>query len=151
MKFKIFEKLKFRLSGRNVPVVKVADVQADGQIRTLQMLGELKDRPNSLVNTWDEKGWEKTHGTSMITLINENGTKSIAHIVSESGRTIDLYTYPRVRSPNYEDVLGKLATADDIADNMDLGKSKKNIMIGILIGMALWAAVVGPVLQAFLS
>lgn len=150
MRIKTLEKLKFKLSGRSVPVVKVSDVTNEGQIRTIHLLGELKDRPNSIINTWDEKGWEKQPDSDMITLVQENGLKSLAHIVSESGKTVNIYTV-KGTNPNREDVIGHAATMDDIADSMDLGKSMKNMAIGLLIGIPLGVFVFAPMLTKMAS
>lgn len=136
-----------------MPVVKAADIEDDGKVRTLFLMGELKDRPNSLINTWDEKGYEKEKGTSMITLIDESGVKSIAHVVSNAGRTVDLYVHPyfRDQAPNREDVVGKAATMDDIADSLDMGRSTRNYIVGAIIGMALYAGLIGPMISAVLK
>jgi hypothetical protein len=150
MRIKTLEKLKFKLSGRSVPVIKMLDIQVDGQIRGIQFLGEVKDRPNSLISTWDEKGWEKDRDSQMVTLIGESGVKTIAHVVSEFGNTINLYTHP-VQNPRLEDVIGHAATMDDIADSMDLGKSMRNLLIGALIGVGLGAFIIGPMLTKMLS
>ncbi len=150
MKFKLIEQLKFKLSGRSVPVIKVSDVESDGRIRTLQMLGVLKNRPNSLLNTWDEKGYEK-RGNGFITLVDEKGIPIDAYAVSEAGMTVDLYTIPPSDYPNREDVIGHAATMDDIADSMDLGKSMRNIFIGLFIGIALGWLIIGPIINKLLS
>ena len=150
MRIKTLEKLKFKLSGRSVPVVKAADITADGQIKTLQMLGECKDRPNSIIETWNEKGWEKNKEATPITLIQENGLRAMAYMVSEKGETINVYTNPTTM-PNREDVIGHAATMDDIADSMDLGKSLKNMAIGLLIGICLGWWVFAPMFSKMMS
>jgi hypothetical protein len=137
MAIKFIEQWKFRLSGRSVPVMKVDDITADGQIKTLQAVGECKDRPNSIVNTWDEKGWEKQPGTEMITLIDDKGIKSMVWIVSAKGVTCKLFTVPYA-GPMLEDVIGRLATMDDIADAISLGKSMRNLFIGGLFSAPVW-------------
>jgi hypothetical protein len=150
MRIKTLEKLKFKLSGRSVPVVKAADIKEDGQILTLQILGECKDRPNSIIETWNEKGWEKNKQSSPITFIQENGLKAMAYLVSEKGETINIYTEPTAR-PNKEDVIGHAATMDDIADSMDLGKSLKNMAIGLMIGIGLGWFIFAPMFTKMMS
>ena len=133
MAFKIIERIKFRFAGKSVPCVKAADIGKDGQIHSLSFLGELKDRPNSICQTWETKGWEKDPNASMVAWTDERGIKTLAHVVSEQGKTINLYTQP-FKGPAWEDVIGKLAAADDIADNMDLGKSMKHVALGVIVG-----------------
>ena len=54
-----------------------------------------------------------------------------------NGQTIELYTKKPIY-PNLENIIGKAATLDDIADAMDLGKSVKNIIIGGLLAAPVW-------------
>ena len=150
MRIKTIERIKFRLSGRSVPVVRVTDSNEKGQINTLHLLGELKARPNSLINTWDEKGYEIIPGQGFITLIDESGIPKGAYVVSSAGMTTNLYTEP-VDRPNLEDVIGHAATMDDIADSMDLGKSLRNMAIGFLIGAGVGALILGPMFTKIMS
>jgi len=141
MRIKFIERIKFSLTGRSVPVVKVADIGPDGKVLSLQMLGPVKDRPNSLITSWDEKGWEKDNDSpGYLNLIDEKGTTALSRVVSCAGRTTDLYVHPYFRNPapDREDVIGHAAMMDDIADSMDLGKSFRNIAIGIIIGAPVW-------------
>jgi hypothetical protein len=107
-------------------------------------------RANSIVNTWDAKGYEIVKDAKKITLINEKGISQNAYVVSDAGITINLYTQPSA-FPNREDVIGKAATMDDIADAMDLNKSLKNIVIGLIIGCGIGALILGPMLTTVLS
>ena len=128
------ERIMFTLFGRTVPVVRVADIDDTGKINTLQILPAVKDRANSLVDTFGAVGWEKVPGRGYITFIDAQGVQQGAHVVSQAGMTVNLYTEPR-GYPNWEEVIGKGATADDIADNMDLEKSNRKLFLGIAIGM----------------
>ena len=138
MAIKAIERFRFKMFGRSVPVIHVQDISETGQIRTLQVAGEMKDRPNSIIKTWDGKGWEKTPGAGMITLLDEKGTGKLAYVVSEYGRTTNLYTEPRDSKPDLEDIIGKAATMDDISEAMDLGKSMRNFLIGALVSAPVW-------------
>jgi hypothetical protein len=150
MAIKFIEKWKFKLSGRSVPVVKCEDIDRDGRIYTLHLLGMARRRANSLVTTWDSKGWEIDKSAGKVSLIDEKGIEQYAFLVTEEGRTTRIYTKP-VTSPNLEEVIGKAATMDDIAEAMDLGKSMKNTIIGLLIGMGIGAFILAPMLQVMLK
>lgn len=150
MRIKTIEKIKFAMSGRSVPVIKVDDVETDGKIKTIHFLGWIKKRPNSLVVTWDEKGYEIDKDMGLVNLIDEGGFRQPAYVVSTRGKTVDLYTQP-YGGTNFEDVIGKAATADDIADNMDLGKSMRNLLIGILLGAGIGAFILAPLIQSIMK
>lgn len=150
MAIKFIEKWKYSLSGRSVPVVKCEDIDKEGRVYTLHLLGTVKRRANSLVSTWDSKGWEIDKSAGKISLINEKGIEQYVFVVSEGGKTIPIYTQP-VSYPNLEDVIGKAATMDDITDAMDLGKSMRNMIIGLLIGIGIGTFILGPMLQAALK
>ena len=149
MRFKTIERIKFRLMGRSVPAVRMTDIGENGKINTIQLVGELKARANSLVNPWDELGYEITPGEGFITLIDEGGIPRGAYIVTPQGRTADIYVQPYT-GPAWEAVIGKRASADDIADSLDMGRSMRNLIIGVVIGMAIYAAVIGPTLSVML-
>jgi hypothetical protein len=74
----------------------------------------------------------------------------MAWIVSENGETVNLYTKP-CDFPKREEVIGHAATMDDIADSMDLGKSMRNMLIGLVIGVFIGWLVIGPVFNQILS
>lgn len=150
MAIKFIEQWKFKLMGRSVPVVKCEDIDKEGRVYTLHLLGRAKRRANSLVTTWDNKGWEIDKSAGKVSLIDEKGIESYAFIVSEEGKTVPLYTRP-VSHPNLEDVIGNGATMDDIAEAMDLGKSMRNMIIGLLVGMGIGAFILGPMLTAMLK
>jgi hypothetical protein len=143
MALKIIERIKFSLTGRAVPAIKVADEGPGGKVLSLQILGSVKMRPNSMVSTWDQKGWEiDQEHPGHINIIDEKGNAVLGRVVSAAGRTCDLYAAPYLsgKRPDREDVIGKAATMDDIADAMDLGKSMKNLGIGIIIGLLVGAS-----------
>jgi hypothetical protein len=137
MRIKFIEQWKFKLSGRAVPVIKVEDIDASGRITTLHWLGHCKKRANSIISTWDAKGWEIDPDYGSIRYIDANGIESLVYIVSESGKTAPLATEIN-KFPNHEDTIGKAATIDDAADAFDLGKSSKNFIIGALISAPVW-------------
>lgn len=152
MKFAIIERLKFKMIGRSVPVIEVSDVDNVGKVGTIRLRGELKKRNNSIVATWDATGYEIHPGQTMTMLIDEKDTTRGAYIVSESGRAISLYTRPLLPNEiNCKDLIGRLATADDIADAIDLGKSMRYLMIGGLFGLGIGTFILGPALQAVMA
>lgn len=154
MRFKFIEQWRFRLEGRAVPVLKVSDVGQDGKVLSLQDLGEIKLRPNSLINTWDEKGYEISKETpGYITMISEKGIPRDARLVCTAGRTVDLYIHPFYKNPapDREDVIGHAATMDDIADSMDLGKSLRNLVIGLIIGCFIGWLIISPMFNIIAS
>jgi hypothetical protein len=150
MRIKFIEQWKFRLFGRAVPVVKAEDITDNGIVCTLHLLGDVKKRANSMISTWDAKGWEIDRYSSKITLIDEKGLSKSAYVVSDGGKTINLYTNP-ILNPNLEDVIGHAATMDDIADAMDLGKSMRNIVIGMLIGICIGWWFVAPIVSGMMK
>jgi len=137
MKVKIIERLLFKLRGMSVPVVRVADIDEHGRIGTIQFVGHVKKRPNSLVQTWDGTGWEIQKDTHQVTIVNEKGVAETGYVVQETGSTSDIFT-TRSIFPNLERVIGAAATLDDIPDSLDLGKSMRNLLLGILIAAPLW-------------
>jgi hypothetical protein len=150
MRIKILERIGFALGGRSVPCIKAEDIESDGKIKTIHFLGNIKKRANSLVVTWDEKGYEIDKAAGLVNLIDDKGVRQPAYLVSEQGKTIDLYTQP-YKGNNYEDIIGKAACADDIADNMDLGKSMRNLLIGGVVGALVGIFVLAPIFQRMMS
>jgi hypothetical protein len=152
MKIKFIENWKFKIRGRVVPVIVAQDISAEGKIGSLLIAGELGKRDNSLVDAWHEKGYEINRHAMAIPVTNEKGLVANTYIVSDAGQTINLYTDPRPEDyPNWATLLGKLFMADDIADNMTLGKSMRNIVIGLIIGALIGTFVVGPMIQAMMK
>jgi hypothetical protein len=144
MKIKFIEQWKFKMFGRSVPAVRAGEITDKGLIGSLELIGPVKKRANSLIKTWDSKGWEIDKYSQQITLINEKGISERAVVVSESGKTINLYTEPK-QTPNLEEVIGYAATMDDIAESMDMGKSIRNILIGLVFGILVGMFVLGPI------
>jgi hypothetical protein len=142
------EKLMFKMTGRKVPVVQVMDVDHQ-KIKTIR-LGSWKDNPNTLLEKWDVRGAQKTNA-GKITLINEAGLSQVAY-VEYLGQTVDLWVSKGFEDvPNREKVIGGLLTIDIFGELLDIGKSSKNIVIGFLIGCAVYATFIGPVLGAMLK
>jgi hypothetical protein len=137
MRIKFIEQWKFKLMGRAVPVMKVEDIDAEGRITTLHFLGSCKKRANSIISTWDATGWEIDPKHGPIRYIDEKGIENHIYIVSESGNTAPLMTY-RGTFSNREEIIGRAATMDDVAEAMDLGKSIRNIIIGGLLSAPVW-------------
>jgi hypothetical protein len=150
MRIKFIEQMKFRIKGRAVPVIVALDINQDGRIGALHLAGEMGRRDNSIVNPWDEHTYEIDRDAQVIPVLDEKGIALNTHIVSESGKTINLYTYPRAY-PNARSILGRFSMADDIADNMVLGKSMRNLFIGLLIGLAVGTFFLGPMIQAMMK
>lgn len=123
--------------GRAVPVIKVEDIDHQGRITTIHHLGNCKRRANSIISTWDAKGWEIDPRYGPIRYIDDKGIESQIYVVSEAGKTSPLATTINT-FPNLEEVIGKAATMDDIAEAMDLGKSTRNIIIGALVSAPIW-------------
>lgn len=143
---KYIEQLKFKVTGVSIFAVHVSDIEkTGGKINTLRIIGECKNRPNSIIETWNTTGWEK-NGQGMINFIDESGLKKFAILVSESGETTNIYTEPR-DLPNLERVIGPAATIDDISEAMDMNRSMKYIFIGGFIGTLLGWLIVGPLLN----
>lgn len=142
------EKLMFKLTGRKVPVVQVLDVDHQ-KIKTLR-LANWKDNPNTILEKWDVQGAQKTN-SGKITLINEQGLSQVAYI-EYLGQTVDIFVSKGFEDvPNREKVVGGLLTIDIFGELLDIGKSSKNILIGFLIGCAVYATFIGPVLQAMMK
>ena len=150
MRIKFIEQLKFKMSGRKVPVIVAQDISEDGKIRSLFIQGDLRKRDNSIVNTWDEKTYEIKKDAGPIPVTDPKGNLVSTYIVSESGKSINLYTEPRTHF-NASEILGRFSMADDIADNMVLGKSMRNLMIGLLVGIGIGAFFVGPLIQQMMK
>jgi hypothetical protein len=128
------EKWRMKLFGRGVQTFKIEEINEDGRVLILRDVGKTKRRANSLIETWDSKGDELV--SPPITYITSDSLTQPAFI-SMNGQTIELYT-KKPTYPNLENIIGKAATLDDIADAMDLGKSVKNIIIGAILSGPVW-------------
>jgi len=144
----IIEKIKFKMTGRKVPVFRVMDVE-NQKIKTLHF-SRWVELPNTLLQKWDVLGAQKQNA-GKITYIDESGLSQVAY-VEYLGQTIDLWVSKGFEEvPNREKVIGGLVTIDIFGELLDIGKSNKNIIIGILIGWATWASFLGPLLGAMLK
>jgi hypothetical protein len=150
MRIKMIEQMRYKLSGRAVPVVKLEDIDAEGRVYTLHLLGTAKRRANSIQTPWDQKTWEIGRDAGKISLIDEKGNENLAYLVTEEGRTTKLFTKP-VTYHAVEDIMGKASTMDDIAEAMDLGKSPRQLLIGALLGIGIGAFIIGPMITTILS
>jgi len=150
MKIKVIEQMRYKLSGRSVPVVKLEDIDNEGRVYTIHLLGAAKRRANSIQTPWDQKTWEIGREAGKITLIDEKGNETFAYIVTEEGKTTKLYTKP-IAYHAIEDIMGKASTMDDISEAMDLGKSPKNLLIGLLLGIGIGAFILGPMFTTMMS
>lgn len=149
MRIKLIEQWKFKLAGRAVPVINVIDEDIAGRVEGIHLIASAKDRSNSVVFTWDGKGFEKDKDNPPISVTDDKGITT-RYYVSKGGRAISLYSR-MTAFPNLEKVIGAAATMDDIADSMDLGKSMKNLVIGLFVGMGIGALFLGPMLTAVMS
>jgi hypothetical protein len=128
------EKWRMKLTGRGVQTFKIEEIADDGRVLVLRDVGKTKRRANSIIETWDAKG-DEIH-KQPVAFISSDSLIQPAYIAHQ-GETIDLYIRPS-NYPNREEIVGKAATLDDIADAMDLGKSVKNIFVGALLSAPVW-------------
>ena len=128
------EKWRMKLFGRGVRSFNVEESDKDGRVLVLREVGKKKRRANSLVETWDGKA-DEIHAQPVDFITNDH-THEPAYIC-QGGSTIDLWITPS-KYPNREEILGRSATLDDIADAMDLNKSMKYIVIGGLVSAPVW-------------
>lgn len=143
---KFIEKWKIKLFGRGVQTFKIEECDQDGKVLILRNVGKTKRRANSIIETWDSKGDEIVEPPIEYM---ENDVTMPAFI-AKGGRTVNLYT-DKSMYENLEHVIGKGATLDDITDAMDLGKSMKNTVIGIIIGVLVGVSVISPMLDKMFS
>lgn len=146
---KILDRIKFSLGGRAIPAIKPLDIDSQGRVKTIQLL-TVKERANSLIDSWTVEGWEKNPEHPMITLIDGKGIAQPAYVLLEAGQTGSLYA-GTAKHANLKDVIGKAAMVDDIAEALDLNKSLKQMIIGLLIGIGLGAFIIGPMLTQMMK
>lgn len=148
---KIIDQIVFRLTGRSVPVMRVSEVdQKTGQIFSFQDLGYVRDDPNRLVRVWDQRAWEKKKEAGPVVRISTSGISEMCYVVSERGETCQLFTQPW-QGPALENVIGKQAALDVIAEIMGLVPSMRDKIIFMVIGIFLGAMIIGPMFQTMLS
>lgn len=151
-------KIKYLLFARKVPIVRFAD-----DCQTIEFT-KARVCSNHLMDDWNQRGYELAKAQPK--WIVQNGKPEIGYAVHPKGVVIDLkddvkiyangcdrarVQEDKVISVNYEGVIGKLSSIDMLEDSVDLVGSNKKIFIGILIGCALWAVILGPLLQKVLS
>ena len=145
---KLWERIKFGLSGQGVPVVRLSNVGSGGEFRTIQIIDKVKKRGNSLIETWDQIGWEIDKDP--IELIDQKGISRIGYVVDEAGRTVQINRSGKVVA-NWESIIGKGATLDDIAEALDLNKSYKQLAIGLVVGIGLGSFIIGPMITSMMK
>lgn len=128
------EKWRLKLFGRGVQTFKIEEIDENGRVLTLRDAGKNKRRANSIIETWDAKGAE-IHAPA-VNFITADSLIQPAYI-AQGGETVALYITPS-KFPNREEIVGKSATLDDIADAMDLNKSMKYILMGGLFSAPVW-------------
>jgi hypothetical protein len=138
------EKWKYKLLGRTIPVFNVVDVDAENKVKSLTF-GKWIRRPNSLLETWNVIGAEIEKGEGLIVYTDDAGLTVPAYTTFK-GKTHNLYVEPRT-APNLEKVIGSAANLDDIAESMDLGKSMRNMVIGLLIGIMIGWLFIAPIVN----
>lgn len=139
----------YKLTGKKIPVFQVVDVGENGLIKSLVLTGWIR-RKNSLLESWNTDGAEiSPHHEGLITYTDASGLTQPAY-AEHKGRTCNLYVRPR-NAPNHEKTIGAAATIDDIAEALDMGKSIKNLVIGMLIGVMLGWLIIGPMFNKILS
>jgi hypothetical protein len=139
----------YKLTGKKIPVFRVADVGSDGLVKSL-ILAQWVDRPNSILETWNVIGAEKSPNHEGMMNYTDTGGLTQPAYAEYKGRTCNLYVQPR-NAPNMEKVIGSGAMLDDIAESMDMGRSMRNLLIGVLIGIVVGWTVIGPMMNAILS
>lgn len=151
MNLNIVEQLKFKLTGRKVPVFRVSETEPEtGRIISLQDLGQCRDNPNSLEYLWDQKGYEKDNEVSPIIRISGYGDKELVWFVDPQGKTVNLYSKP-FKGPAMEKVNGALLSVDVIAIAMGLVPSMRDKIIFMVIGIFMGWLFVGPMFSTMAS
>lgn len=146
---KFLDRWMYKLTGRKIPVIQVIDVGPNGLIQSVAIKPWVQ-RKNSLINSWEVEGAEisKNH-EGLITYTDPSSLTQPAY-VEYKGRTCNIYVQPR-NAPNVEKIIGAGAMIDDISEAMDLNKSMKQLVIGLLIGICLGWLIVGPMFNTMLS
>jgi hypothetical protein len=148
---KILDQIAFKFTGKKIPVFRIADQdEQTGQVKSLQDMGYCRDDPNTIQYTWENKGWEKTHGVNSIQKITVNGITEQCYVVSKKGQVVNLYTEP-YKGPALENVVGTMQGVDMIALSMGLYPSMREKAVFMLIGIALGWLIIGPILNTMMS
>ena len=137
----------YKLTGKKIPVFQIVDVESDGKIKSLTLANWLR-RHNSLLETWNVLGCE-IDPEGLLSYTDPSGLTQPAY-AEFKGITVPLYVSPRTY-PNHEKTIGGAATCDDLAEALDMNKSIKNLVIGMLIGIMLGWLIIGPMFNTILS
>ena len=147
---RFIDRIKFKLQGRSVPAIKCQDVDVAGRISSLQMYAAVKDRPNSLMASWNGEEWEKDPDNPPINVILDNGTSQKMWIVGELGRSCSLYT--RMSAfPNKEKLIGAVSNMDDFAEALQMKPTMREKFGFLIGGVLLGVFIIQPVLSAFMK
>ena len=148
---KLIDQLKFKFTGRSVPVLKVSEVDnTTGLVRILQDVGPCRLDPNRIVNPWDNTGWEINKEAEPVIRMSDKGTKEVCYVVSSRGQSCNLYTQPW-KGPALENVIGRTACLDTIAEILGLTPSMRDKFIFLTVGLLLGWLIVGPLMNTILS
>ncbi|MCK9593922.1 MAG: hypothetical protein M0Q91_18125 [Methanoregula sp.] len=144
-----FDRWMYKLAGRKIPVFQVIDVGSNGLVKSMTLSKWIR-RDNSLLETWHVQGAEISQNhEGLLTYTDDSGLTQPA-FAEYKGRTCNIYVQPRA-APNQEKVIGTLSMIDILGEALDLGYSNKKMFIGIFIGMALWAMLLGPMFGTIFS
>jgi len=130
--------------------MKILDVDVAGKVNAIQMIAACKDRPNSLLCTWDGTGWEKDPQYGPIDITDVKGITTKHWIVSEQGKSTGLWT--RMSAfPNREKIIGTGANMDDIAEAMGYHPPMRDKIIFLGIGILAGWLFIGPIMNGVLA
>jgi len=145
----LFDRWMYKLAGRKIPVFQVIDVGSNGLVKSMTLSKWIR-RDNSLLEAWHVQGAEISQNhEGLLTYTDDSGLTQPA-FAEYKGRTCNIYVQPRA-APNQEKVIGTLSMIDILGEALDLGYSNKKMFIGIFIGMALWAMLLGPMFGTIFS
>ena len=139
----------YKMTGRKIPVFQIVDVDENNAVKSIALAKWVR-RDNSLLETWHVQGAEISPGhEGMVTYTDDSGLTQPA-FMEYKGRTCCMYVEPRA-APNQEKVIGTLSMIDILGEALDLGYSNKKLVIGMFVGMAIWAMFLGPIFGKMLS
>jgi hypothetical protein len=147
---RFLDRIKFKLQGRSVPAIKCQDVDVVGRVNSLQMYGAVKDRPNSLLASWNGEVWEKNPENPPINVTLDNGTSMKMWVVGESGTSCSIFT--RVPTfPNKEKLQGAVSNMDDFAEALQIKPTMREKVMFMILGILMGVFIVQPMLATFLK
>jgi hypothetical protein len=126
------------------------DVDISGKVGSVQLIDGCKDRPNSILCTWDGTGWEKDPEYGPISVIDDKGIENKRWVVSEQGKSTALWTRQSA-FPNREKIIGTGANMDDIGEAMAYHPPLRDKMIFLGIGILAGWLFVGPILNGMMK